>query len=433
MSIFDYKSFIEAVWFERRDIISDGFDRAIKYIQNILPDMEVEKYKSDTEAWSWIIPKKWSIKNAYIKDNDKVLLDLKNHPLHAMSYSTPIAAKISKEELLAHLHTWPENPDLIPFEFSYYEKKWGFCIQHNRLHEFTADEYDVLIDSEFEPGELKVGVLYIPGKINKEIVVIAHLCHPCMVNDDLSGVAVLISIAQQFFDRLNNFYSYRFLILPETIGSIAYLSHNENLIDKMEYGIFLEMLGHDDIFSLQRSKQGQSLIDRAAEICLKESGLEFRVGGFHEVIGNDEKVFNGPGVNVPTISISRSKFWGRGEWPYPQYHSSGDTPDIISLDRLKEAELLVVKLLETLDQNYQPRAKVKGPIFLSRYDLWVDWRVDKELNQKQSIVFDFLHEENKTLIDIAFELSIPYSILKDWLDKFYQHDLIEKKYPEEVV
>src|SRR3989338_2683655 len=426
MKDFDYEKFIENIWFERRDIVSDGYDRALEYIKKFLPEMEIHRYKSGSKAWTWIIPEKWAVRKAYIKGNGRGLLDLRDHPLHVMSYSASVSGKISKKELFSHLHSRPEYHDMIPFEFSYYKKDWGFCVKHRRLEEFIFDEYEVLVDSKFEPGELKAGVFFIPGATDKEIVVMAHLCHPCMVDDGLSGVSVLINVARQIMKKTDNRYSYRFLIIPETIGTIAYLSQNEHLIDKMEFGIFLEMLGHDGRLSLQNSRQGATLIDRAAKICLEEMGLDHRVGKFFEVIGNDEKILNLPGVNVPTISISRSNFWGRGEWPYPQYHASADTPEIISVKRLKEIEGLVMRILEVLEQNYYPSATVKGPIFLSRYGLWVDWRENRELNLKQAEVFYYLHDNQKSLIDIAYELDIPFGILKEWLDGFFRNGLIKK-------
>ena len=428
---FNYSRFINDIWFERRDIVSDGYDKALTYIHKLLPNMSIRRYASNSEAWTWIIPEKWTLRKAQIKSNGKIILDSRDHPLHVMSYSAPVSGKVTKKELLAHLHSRPECPEVIPFEFSYYKKDWGFCVQHNKMREFTSNEYEVLIDSEFSPGELKVGELCVPGVIKDEIVIMAHLCHPCMVDDGLSGVSVLTSIAKQVM-AMPGYYSYRFLIVPETIGSIAYLSHNEHLLKTMKYGIFLEMLGHDGSFSLQSSKQGTTLIDKAAEVCFKEMDLEYKIGKFLEVICNDEKVLNGPGINIPTISISRSNFWGRGEWPYPQYHSSADTPEIISVKRLRESEVLVIKILDILNQNYYPLATVKGPIFLSRYGLWVDWRKNRELNTKQAEVLYYLHDGKKSLVDIAYELGLPFKILKEWLDIFLKNGLIKKINPEKV-
>jgi aminopeptidase-like protein len=427
MNGIDYKKFIDDLWFERRDLVSDGYDRSLNHIKNLLPGMQIHSYPSGLAAWTWIVPQKWSVREGFIKSGRKTLLDLKDHPLHVMSYSQPVSGTFSKKELMEHVHSRPDIPDAIPFEFSYYQKKWGFCIQHNKLKNFKSTTYDVLIDSRFEDGELKVGCLHIPGKSENEIVLIAHLCHPAMANDDLSGCSVLANIAHHFLNLKEKLkYSLRFLILPETIGSIAYLSQNEDLIPRMKYGIFLEMLGNKDVFSLQKSRQGTTRIDKAAKIALKEKCRKFREGCFSEIVGNDEKVFNGPGVDIPTISLSRSKNSSTGVWPYPEYHSSADTPDIISVDRLKEAEAVVINTLNILDKNYNPRATVKGPIFLSRYDMWVDWRKNLALNQKQEEIIFYLHNDLKDLIDIAFDLGIPFDLLRDWLEKFYQNRLIEK-------
>ncbi len=422
----NYQQFLDDLWFLRRDIVSDGYDQALEAIAKRLP-LQIDRYRSGQEAWTWIIPPKWSVGEAWIRDGSRTLVDVRDHPLHVMSYSTPIAGRISRAELLAHLHTRPDLPSAIPFEFSYYEPKWGFCVQHQRLDQFTAPEYEVLIEARHEPGELKTGTLLAPGQSDDEILVMAHLCHPAMVNDDLAGVAVLVAVAEKLLaSGLRHRYSYRFLLMPETIGSIAFLSRHPQLIERIRYAVFLEMLGNNQPLSLQLSRQGDSAIDKAARLALTSSGLDFRTGGFHEVIGNDEKVFNGPGVNIPSISLSRSNFFGRGEWPYPEYHSSADTPAIVTRERLEEAEQVVLRTLQLMENAYTPVRKVRGPIFLSRYGLWVDWRADRDLNRKQSVVLESLEGEKDTL-DIAAELDLNIDVLTAWLDQFARHGLIEKR------
>jgi aminopeptidase-like protein len=324
---------------------------------------------------------------------------------------------------LAHLHTRPDQPAAIPFEFSYYQPKWGFCVQHERLDEFSADRFEVLIESHFETGQLEMGVLRLPGEEEREIVLMAHLCHPCMANDDLAGVVVLLGVASELMRRPRRRFSYRFLVGPETIGPIAYLSRHEDLIPRMELGLFLEMLGNDDRLSLQHSLRGDSPMDLALLLALQASDRPFRRGRFREVIANDERILNGPGVNVPTCSLSRSAYWGRGETPYPQYHTSADSPEIIHPRRLLEARDLVLAALDILEGNYTPRRLFKGPVFLSRYGLWVDWRVDRQLNAKQEEVMRLL-EGDLDLLTIAHRLELDFHTLKDWLDKFAAHGLI---------
>jgi len=409
---------INNLWFKRRDIISDGFDQSLDYISKIIP-LKIHKIPTGTRCWTWIIPEKWSVKEAYIEDlHGQRVLDLKEHPLHVISYSLPIDKLVTKQELLKHVYTNPERPDSIPFEFKYYERDWGFCIQDNKLKDFTKDKYKVFIDSKFEKGDLKIGDYTIKGKTDETIVLVAHLCHPAQVNDDLAGVAVLVDIAKEISKRKNH-YTYKFLLTPETIGSIAYLSQNESIIPQLKYGIFLEMLGNDNTFVLQRSRQGNTRLDRIARHLMKSQLNNFREGAFRKIVGNDEMVFNGPGVDIPMISISR--------FPYPEYHTSNDNLDIISEQRLKESKELILEILDIIDKDYIPQRQFKGPIFLSGYGLWVDWRKNKKLNESiEQIMLNL--EGDKSVFDIAEELDMEFNDVFDYLNKFLEKGLIEKHY-----
>jgi len=407
---------IKDLWLKRRDIVSDGFDESLEYISKIIP-LKIHKIPTGTKCWTWIVPEKWSVKEAYIDDLDgNRILDLKNHPLHVVSYSLPVDKIVSKEELLKHLHTNPERPDAIPFEFKYYQRDWGFCVQNSRLKELTKDRYKVFIDSNFENGDLKIGEFTIKGETDKIIVSVAHLCHPAQVNDDLTGVAILVDIAKTIAKK-NNYYTHKFLFVPETIGSIAYLSQNEDIIPKLEYGIFLETLGNDNVHALQMTRQGNTRLDRIARYVMKRKLENFKEGLFRTIVANDELVFNGPGVDIPMISISR--------YPYPEYHTSDDNPDIVLGQRLEESRDLILEILNIIDNDYMPKRQFKGPIFLSGYGLWVDWRENLELNQNiEKIILNL--EGNKTVFDIAEELNMKFKDVLDFVNKLEKAMLIKK-------
>ena len=321
---------LKELWFTRRDLVSDGFDHALAHISKIIP-LHIHKIPTGTRAWTWIVPKKWSVKNASIENTKgKRVLDLKNHPLHVASYSLPVNKIVSREELLKHIRTKPERPNAIPYDFKFYQRDWGFCIAHKRLKKLTDSRYKAVINSKFEKGTLKIGDFTIKGATDNVIAIISHLDHPAMANDDLSGVAVAVELAKTLKKQKNN-YTFKFLFLPETIGSVAYLSQNEKLIPKVKYALFLEMLGHNDIHSLQLSRQGNTKIDRIAHSVMKRMLPKFREDGFRKIVRNDEMVWNGPGVNIPTISISRADY---EPTHYPEYHTSDDTLKIISSKRL---------------------------------------------------------------------------------------------------
>ncbi len=407
---------IKDLYYSRRDLISDGYDEALKYISKIIP-LQIHKIASGTKCWTWIVPKKWSVVDAYIEANGVKLLDLKNHPLHVVSYSLPIDKVVSHTELMEHIYTNPKRPDSIPFQFKYYEQDWGFCIEHKKLETFSNDQYHVFINSNLEDGELKIGEVFIKGKSDETIILVAHLDHPAMANDDLSGVAVLVGITKELLEKNNLNYSYKILILPETIGSIAYLSQNEEMIPNLKFGIFLEMLGNE--FALQFSRQSDTIIDKIAKNILKTKYPNFSHGKFREVIGNDEMVINGPGVNIPMISISR--------WPYPEYHTNDDNLSIIHSKKLTESKEIIVEIIENMEKNYYPLRKFKGPPFLSGYGLWIDWQKDLNLNLlTEKIFMEF--EGKKSLVELADEFNLSFKEMYEYVEKYVSAGLVEKIY-----
>ncbi|MGY5142937.1 MAG: DUF4910 domain-containing protein [Candidatus Nitrosopumilus sp. bin_32a] len=411
---------VKDLYYTRRDLISDGYDEALAYISKIIP-LKIHNIPSGTKCWTWTIPKKWSISDAYIEVDGKKLLDLNDHPLHVISYSLSIDKIVPHKELMNHLNSNPNRPNSIPFQFKYYEQDWGFCIEHNKLSNFSHEKYHVVINSQHDDGFLKIGEISIKGQTDQTIVLVAHLDHPGMANDDLAGVAVLVGVVQELLKKNNMYYSYTILFLPETIGSIAYLSQNENLIPNFKYGVFLEMLGNDNEFALQFSRQSNTVLDKIAKNILKTKYPNFSQGEFREVIANDEMVFNGPGLDIPMISLSR--------WPYPEYHTNDDDISIISSEKLEESKDVILEIIETLEQNYYPKRKFMGPPFLSGYGLWVDWQDDLEQNLLlEKIFMEF--EGTKSIIDIAEQFDLPFKKIYDYVNKFVDVGLVEKIYSD---
>ena len=408
---------LQDLWAKDRHLISDSYDNSLEYISKIIP-LKIHKIPSGTKCWTWTVPEKWNIRDAWIKDSKgNTLLDLNDHPLHVLAYSLPIDKIVSKDELMLHLHSNPERPKAIPFNFKYYERDWGFCIQHEQLSNFEDKQYHVKIDSSFENGQLKIGECDIPGKTENTIILMAHLCHPAMVNDDLAGVAVLVDLAKTLQEK-TNFYSYKILFVPETIGSVAYLSQHEHLISKMKCGIFLEMLGTQNSLALQKTRQGNSHIDRISNYVMRNNLKKFREDDFHKIVVNDEMVFNGPGVNIPMISMSR--------FPYPEYHTSDDNLSIISNENLLESKEIILKILDILDKNFIPHREFMGPIFLSGFGLWVDYKKNKDLNDKIDEIM-LLLEGDYSVFDIAEKLEMDFYEVLSFLEKLEKNDLITRK------
>ncbi len=415
---------IDALWKLPRQIVSQGYDDALNALATQLP-MTILNYPTGTESWSWIVPEKWTCYEAYLETLDgQRIFSYADNPLHVVSYSLPYEGEVSRQELFNHLHVHPLIADAIPFQFKYYERDWGLCCSKRLKDSLTADRYRVVIRTTFSYGNLKVGEVVVPGQTDQNIILCAHLCHPAMVNDDLSGVVVGMEVMRALLQREKPYYTYRFLIVPETIGSVAYLSHHEALIPKMKGGLFLEMLGLQYPHALQLSFDGQTELDECFTLAMKQRDFHSWSGAFRTVIGNDERQFNGPGVRVPMLSISRVLPPSSPEWPYREYHSSFDTPEYTSIRRLEDSRDLVLGMIDTLENNFIPLNHFQGEVFASRYGIHIDAYTNPAGNKA---LFDimFLIDGTRTIAQIASTLGITFDAAKQTIDVLRQHGLVE--------
>jgi aminopeptidase-like protein len=420
------KDLIQEIWFLKRDIVSDDFDRALLRLSKEVP-MTIHEVPSGTRVWTWTIPEKWTCHEAYLESLDgQRLLDYKDHPLHVVSYSLPFEGEVHRDELYRHLHVHPEIPDAIPFVFKYYQRDWGLCSNRVLKDSLNDDIYKVVIKTEFSPGALKIGEIVVPGEVEDCFVVAAHLDHPAMVNDDLTGVAVGLYTARRLLAGAKPHFTYRFLFFPETLGSIAYLSQNEDLIPSMKGGLFLEMLGNDASLALQTSFRPDSPADVSLVTALRGLDPGAYVGPYRTIIDNDERQFNSPGVRIPMLSLSRvenphlpeSRFL-----PYREYHSSLDTPDIISEARLQESVEVATGLLQAFDRNRYVINHFKGEVFASGYGIWVDYREDPEGHKLMFEIMERL-DGSRRPADIAMELNVSFDKVWELVEMLMERRLV---------
>lgn len=423
------KAVLEELYPLHRTLVSDGTDQALAILGSRMPleaHFAIETYSPGTAVWTWRVPERYVVRQAYLEtEAGERVVDFADNPLHLVSYSLPVDAILSWDELEPHLHYSPKRAHAIPWEFQYYERSWGFCLSKDQFERLPRDaRYHAVIEAEFatDPAQgLRVGVgaLVAEGSTDRgEMLICAHICHPRQANDDLSGVVTALEVARRLADRPlpPGSLGVRFLFCPETIGSICYLSQHEELIPRLQAGIFCEMTGNANSLALQRSRQDVDLIDRIARRVLTERGEVFREGAFREIVGNDEMVINGPGVDIPCISLSR--------WPYDEYHTSDDNPSIIDEGRLQEAADVVEAIVRIYATNYSPRRTFRGPVFLSGYGLWVDWRVNKALNRALEKIMLRLEGE-LSVFDIAEDVQLGYWEVREYIEKFRTQGLVE--------
>ena len=317
----------------------------------VVPDIKVYEVPSGTPVFDWVVPKEWNIRGGGIyRCNGEKVIDFEDSNLHIIGYSTPIHDIVSREKLLEHIHTQPDQPDLIPYITSYYKERWGFCMSENQKKTLTDEKYRVEIDSSFKDGSLTYGDLLIPGESEKEILITTYLCHPSMANNELSGPAVIVELMKYVQQLANRRYSYRFVINPETIGSITYLSRNlETLQKNVVAGFVLSCVGDDRTYSYIESKHGFTLADRVLQNVLRFHYPNYKHYSFLKR-GSDERQYNSAGVDLPVCGFCRSKYE-----EYPEYHTSADNMELISPEGLLGAYEVMEKVINTLENNYHFR------------------------------------------------------------------------------
>jgi aminopeptidase-like protein len=330
-----------------RSITGDGVRLTLGILRETAPQLKIREIPSGTGVFDWIVPKEWNIFDAYIEDTQgNRVISFSDSNLHVMGYSLPMDKILKYEELMEMVYTQPEQPDAIPYVTSYYEERSGFCMSENQKKTLRQDAYHAVIKSELKEGSLTYGEILLQGGTSEEIFLSTYVCHPSMANNELSGPCVAIHLAKWLSEKPRR-YSYRIVFIPETIGSIAYLSkHLDEMKRDVIAGFNISCVGDDKLFSYVPSRQGHTLADRVATNVLRCHAPEYKRYTFLDR-GSDERQYCAPGVDLPLCCICRSKY---GE--YPEYHTSKDDLSFISPEGLSGSFEVYKKCIEALEGNY---------------------------------------------------------------------------------
>ena len=355
-----------------RSITGKGTEQTLKKIQRFFPKLKIYKIKSGTKIFDWKIPDEWNIKNAYVIDKyQNKIIDFKKNNLHIVGYSKPIKKTLTKKELLNKIYSLPAQSDAIPYVTSYYKKDWGFCttdiVRKLIVKNYSKnDKFDVLIDTSFKKnGCLQYGEYFIKGKTSKEIIISTYICHPSMANNELSGPIVSMSLMDYFSKLPKPNKSLRFVFIPETIGSLAFLNNNLKKLKKnFLAGFNLTCIGDERMYSCMLSKYGNSISDDATIKAYKKLKLKFKKYSFLKR-GSDERQYNSPGIDLPFTSVFRSKYH-----EYPEYHTSKDDFKIVTKKGIKGSFKLLKLAIKIIQQNIYPITKVLGEPMLSKRGLY---------------------------------------------------------------
>ncbi|OGK12847.1 MAG: aminopeptidase [Candidatus Riflebacteria bacterium GWC2_50_8] len=407
-----------------RSITGNGVRQTLAMIKQHLPGLEVFEIPSGTQAFDWQIPDEWNITDAYIMDESgRKVVDWQTNNLHVVSYSTPVNEIMSLDELDKHLHSLPEQPDAIPYVTSYYKPCWGFCLSHTLRQQLKNGSYRVVIDSQLKPGSLTYGELMIPGEEASEILLSTYVCHPSMANNECSGPAVTTFLAKWLLEQPRRRHTYRIVFIPETIGSIVYLSRNlEQMQRNIIAGFVVTCVGDNRDYSFMPSRLANTLADKVALHILRNHTEKFTPCSFLER-GSDERQYCSPLVNLPVVSIMRSKY-GK----YPEYHTSLDNLSLISPEGLSGACELLKKCLIALEQNCIYTATTFCEPQLGKRNLYPTLSARGSVGAQTLLMRDILaYSDGKLdLIDIAGILGVSIEECCSIVELLLTHGLLKR-------
>jgi aminopeptidase-like protein len=405
-----------------RSITGNGVRQTLGILQRRIP-LTIHEVRSGTRVFDWTVPKEWNIEGAFIKNlRGEKIIDFADCNLHVVGYSVPVKGRISAEELKSHVFTIPDHPDWIPYRTSYYKESWGFCLSHRQLSELRDTEYEVCIDSSLHDGQLTYGEYFIPGQIPDEVLLSCHICHPSLCNDNLSGVALMVALAKHLKQKPRR-YSYRFLFIPGTIGSITWLARNEAQVSAIKHGFVVAGVGDKGGFTYKRSRRGNAEIDKVFEHVLRIAGDSSKVVEFYPY-GYDERQFCSPGFNLPIGCVMRTPF---GQ--YPEYHTSADNWEFISMKALADSLNKCALALDVLESNrVYANQNPKCEPQLGKRGLYqsVGGQTQKQLNEMAILWVLSLADGNHSLLDIAERSGTAFDSIKVAATLLAEHQLLKE-------
>ncbi len=416
-------SFAKKLWSFNRSLTGEGVRKSLALIKSeCLSNLNIEAVPSGTKVFDWVVPPEWHVSKAYIiTPEGKKICDFSLNNLHLVGYSIPFHGKMRLEELQKYLHSLPEQPNAIPYITSYYQERWGFCLTQEQRNVLANGEYEVVIDSKLFAGQLNYGELILPGESDQEIFLSTYICHPSMANNELSGPTIATYLAKWLSELKVRRYTYRFIFIPETIGSIVYLSKNYiHLKKKVFAGFNISCVGDERSYSYLPSRNGNTISDKVAKHVLKWIDPDYKCWTWLDR-GSDERQYCSPGIDLPIASILRTKY---GQ--YPEYHTSLDNLDnVVTPKGLDGGYWALRKALEIIEKNKIYKVNILCEPQLGKRGLYPTLST-KESGREVKTMMNLLSfcDGEHSILEISEKINVPAWDLYELVEKLILHDLI---------
>lgn len=409
-----------------RSITGEGVRQTLAVLNESLADCGVQfaitEVPTGTKVFDWTVPKEWRIREAYIADEKgHHVIDIKEHNLHVLGYATSVDCIVPLKELRQYVYTQEDQPDVIPYVTSYYKERFGFCMSQNQLDALPEGDYRMVIDSELFDGSMTIADLVLPGDSDEEILITSYTCHPSMANNECSGPALLTELVRYVCSMEKRRYTYRFVLNPETIGAITYLStHRAHLQSHVKAGVVLSCVGDDRAYSIIHTKYADTFTDRTLAAVLADRP------GVHAYSfldrGSDERQYNAPGIDLPVVAFCRTR-----HGVYPEYHTSADNLDLVSPRGFQGAFDVMKEWIDGLEHNAYYRTTVLCEPQLGKRGLYPTESKKNSYGGVKTMMALIAYADGKNdLFDISRLVHAPVRALLPIVEELCAHGLMER-------
>lgn len=380
-------------------------------------------FPSDQTCLTWVIPPDWHVNEAYLETLEgERIADFGWHPLYLKSYSAAFSGEVSRQELLNHVFTDQSRPDALVYDhraqYQFGDRdNWGFSLPYRAVENLKDTHYRVHIDVEFSKGTMEVVDWMLPGELPDTVFFCAHTCHPGQVNDGIACIAVIVELFNWLAQQPHRRYSYRALFGPEYFTAAAMLAHGRGVED-LAFGFFLDNLALDEPMGFARSYRGNSYADQITKAILEQHTDNHIDRPYRGLWGNDELFYDGPGFSIPTLGLGRA--------PFPHSHTDKDNLENCDLASLEASLDLLKGIINVFETDCVPTRCYQGPLHLSRYDLYIDPKVDRQgYRSLQEIQIEM--DGTQSCLQIAQKLGISYQFILEFVRKLSIHQLVTVK------
>ena len=413
-------------YLKNRTIVSRDIYSIIEDIEHTTGlSVKYNKYPTGKEYGTWIIPPSWNVIEAWLKNSKgEKIASYDDHPLFLCPYSKATHCKLSKKDLLPHVFSEPKRPDAFGYNWRYaYDanlrlKDWGISLPTNVVKQLPEDTYEIFIETDVEDSEMIIGEICLKGDNEEELVFLADYCHPGQMNDSFSGLIMFMKVMHTLAQRQSRRFTYRFLFMPETIGSAVYISNNPNCLKKMIGTIFSEMVGWGDQWYIKMTRRGNTYMDTLAKNCINAfEGIQS--SEFYSIYGNDELMFDSVQASVPSLSVQK--------YPFEEYHTSDDIVEKVKQNNIKKAHDMICYLVDILEKDNIYKFIHHVPFWMTRFNLYSDGRHELEdFSFKFDLVYRYL-DGNTSVAELATKLNTSFEKVQNFIEQMYEHHLIKEK------